>query len=124
MHFIGVKHAHFCHTSREILEKRFSKTRSKIGTTAWKCQQKLVKRIILVVNRKKLMEQFSNFTFVKQLSPEELEGKFNMSYRIKVLLNERIDLSKYGNAIRHISFSPLIGEVFPPISEYMPTEKC
>lgn len=69
------------------------------------------------------MEQFSNFTFVKQISLEVLGSKFNMSYRLKCLLEEQIDLTKYGEGVKHISFSPLIGEVFPPISEYIPSEK-
>lgn len=69
------------------------------------------------------MEQFSDFTFVKQISLETLGGKFNMSYRLKTLLEEKIDLAKYGEVIQHISFSPLIGEVFPPISEYIHPEK-
>ena len=69
------------------------------------------------------MEQFSNFTFVKQISVEKLKGKFNMSYRLKTLMEEKIDLAKYGKTVQHISFSPLIGEVFPPISEYIPSEK-
>ena len=69
------------------------------------------------------MEQFSNFTFVKQISLEVLGRKFNMSYRLNCLLEEQIGLTKYGEAVKHISFSPLIGEVFPPISEYIPSEK-
>ena len=50
-------------------------------------------------------------------------GKFNMSHRLKTLMEEKINLAKYGEAVQHISFSPLIGEVFPPISEYIPSEK-
>ena len=68
------------------------------------------------------MEQFSNFTFVKQVSLEVLGSKFNMSRRLNCLLEEQIGLTKYGEAVKHISFSPLIGEVFPPISEYIPSE--
>ena len=68
------------------------------------------------------MEQFSNFTFVKQVSLEVLGSKFNMSRRLNCLLEEQIDLTKYGEAVKHISFSPLIGEVFPPISKYIPSE--
>jgi hypothetical protein len=66
------------------------------------------------------MEQFSNFTFVKQISVEKLKGKFNMNYRLKTLMEEKIDLTTYGETVQPISFSPLIGEVFPPISEYIP----
>ena len=68
------------------------------------------------------MEQFSNFTFVKQVSLEVLGSKFNMSRRLNCLLEEQIGLTKYGEAVKHISFSPLIGEVFPPISKYIPSE--
>jgi hypothetical protein len=38
-------------------------------------------------------------------------------------LEEQIDLSTYGDAIKHISFSPLIGEVFLPESRYSPSKK-
>ncbi|MCO6490687.1 MAG: hypothetical protein J5I98_19885 [Phaeodactylibacter sp.] len=69
------------------------------------------------------MEQFSNFTFIKQIAPETIGSKFNMSYRLKCLLAKEIDLAKYGKAVQFISFSPIIGEVFPPISEYIPSEK-
>ncbi len=64
------------------------------------------------------MEQFSNFTYIKQLDPKVLGDKFNMSYRLKLLLERAINLSAYGEAIRQIAFSPLIGEVFVPESEY------
>ena len=66
------------------------------------------------------MEQFSDFTFIKQL---DLGSKFNMSYRLRVLLNEQIDLAKYGNAVQSILFSPLVGEVFPPESKYVLDKK-
>jgi hypothetical protein len=69
------------------------------------------------------MEQFSNFTYIKQIDLDTIGSKFNMSYRLKCLLEEQIDLSKYGDAIQHISFSPLIGEVFPPESKYNPSKK-
>ena len=60
------------------------------------------------------MEQFSNFTFVKQISLEVLGRKFNMSYRLNCLLEEQIDLTKYGEGFKHISFSPLIRIPFCP----------
>ena len=69
------------------------------------------------------MEQFSNFTYIKQIDLDTIGSKFNMSYRLKCLLAEQIDLSKYGDAIQHISFSPLIGEVFSPESKYNPSTK-
>ena len=61
------------------------------------------------------MEQFLDATFMKQLN---LGSKFNMSYRLRVLLNEQIDLAKYGTGVQSILFSPIIGEVFPPKSTY------
>ncbi|MEN0004185.1 MAG: hypothetical protein AAF798_08580 [Bacteroidota bacterium] len=69
------------------------------------------------------MEQFSNFTYIKQIPIELMQDKFNMSYRIKCLLEEHINLSNYGVAVRHIFISPLIGEVFIPESIYSASEK-
>lgn len=61
------------------------------------------------------MEQFSDFTFSKQL---DLEKKFNMSYRLRVLLNKHIDLGDYGTGLQSILFSPIIGPVLNPQSRY------
>lgn len=69
------------------------------------------------------MEQFSEFTFIKQIELDDFRDKFNMGYRISCLLEEEISLKKYGAAVQHIFLSPLIGEVFTPISTYVPSEK-
>ncbi len=68
-------------------------------------------------------EQFSNFTYIKEIDLESLGDKFNMSYRLKLLLEEALQLSDYGEAIQHIAFSPVIGEVFSPESRYDPSRK-
>lgn len=69
------------------------------------------------------MEQFSNFTYIKQLDLESFGDKFNMSYRLKRLLEEEIKLTDYGDAIEQIAFSPIIGEVFSPDSKYNKAKK-
>ncbi len=69
------------------------------------------------------MEQFSNFTFIKQIDPDTIGSKFNMSYRLKCLLDKEIELAKYGGAVKYISFSPIIGDVFTPRSSYSKAKK-
>lgn len=41
-----------------------------------------------------------------------------MGYRVGCLLNERIDLLKYGSTVRSILSSPLIGSTLSPESKY------
>lgn len=66
------------------------------------------------------MDQFSDFTYMKDI---DLGNKANMSYRLRVLLNECIDLNQYGEAVQSISFSPMIGSVLTPESNYIPYKK-
>ncbi|MCB0598686.1 MAG: hypothetical protein H6557_14205 [Lewinellaceae bacterium] len=40
------------------------------------------------------MKQFSNFTFIKQIAPERIGSKFNLSYRLKYLLEKEVGLAK------------------------------
>lgn len=61
------------------------------------------------------MEQFSDFMFMKDV---DLGSKFNMSYRLRCLLNESINLTEYGKEVQSILFSPIIGEVVSPKSRY------
>lgn len=82
-----------------------------------------MKKGYIVVKGTNKMEQFSNFTFIKQIDPGTIGSKFNMSYRLKCLLDKEIDLAKYGEAVKFISFSPIIGDVFPPKSKYNRGEK-
>ena len=60
-------------------------------------------------------ESFLDFAYVKKM---DLGEKFNMSYRIRCLLNENIDLSSYGHSIKKIMISPLIGSFQEPRSVY------
>jgi hypothetical protein len=55
------------------------------------------------------MEQFVDFTFMKSM---DLGSKADMSYRLRCLLNEQIDLTKYGHTVQSILISPLIGSFF------------
>lgn len=66
------------------------------------------------------MEQFVDFTYMQDI---DIGSKANMSFRLRSLLNENIDLAKYGDTIESIHFSPLIGSVLTPDSEYFPYEK-
>jgi len=61
------------------------------------------------------MEQFTDLTFMRNI---DLGDKANMSYRIKCLLNQTIDLTKYGDAVQAILLSPFIGSSFSPESEF------
>ncbi|MEN0006075.1 MAG: hypothetical protein AAF798_18130 [Bacteroidota bacterium] len=63
---------------------------------------------------------FSDFAFMADI---DLGEKFNMSYRLRSLLNEKIDLPKYGKAIQYILISPIIGSVLTPESEYISHKK-
>lgn len=58
---------------------------------------------------------FVDFTFMKDI---DLGSKVDMSYQLRCLLNESIDLSIYGKTVESILFSPIIGPIFEPESEY------
>lgn len=66
------------------------------------------------------MEQFTDFTFMKSM---DLGSKSNMSYRLRSLLNEQINLAKYGDNVQSVLISPLIGSILVPESKYIPGEK-
>lgn len=66
------------------------------------------------------MEQFTDLTFMKNI---DLGNKSNMSYRIRCLLNQAVDLTKYGSVVQSILISPFIGSAFTPGSEYDPHDK-
>jgi hypothetical protein len=72
------------------------------------------------VKRENEMEQFVDFTFMKSM---DLGSKADMSYRLRCLLNEQIDLTKYGHTVQSILISPLIGSFLSPESEYLPNEQ-
>ena len=61
------------------------------------------------------MEQFTDLTFMKSI---DLGDKAYMSYRIRCLLNQTINLVKYGSTVQAILISPFIGSAFSPESEY------
>ncbi len=54
------------------------------------------------------MEQFSSTAYIES----DLLGleKTSMTYPFRCLLNERIDLAKYGDAVRHIYFAPVVSQ--------------
>ncbi len=66
------------------------------------------------------MNQFSDFTFMQSL---DLGTKANMSYRLRSLFNEQIELAQYGNAVQSILISPLIGSILSPQSAYKSEQK-
>jgi len=66
------------------------------------------------------MEQFTDLTFMKSM---DLGSKANMSYRIRCLLKQNIDLNHYGDAVQTVLISPFIGSSFSPESEYDPVKK-
>jgi len=53
----------------------------------------------------------------------DLGSKANMSYRLRSLLNEQIDLARYGDSVQSVLISPLIGSRLSPESEYIPHKK-
>jgi hypothetical protein len=66
------------------------------------------------------MKQFTDFTFMKSM---DLGSKADMSYRLRMLLNEKIDLAHYGGVVQSVLFSPLIGSFLSPESQYVSQEK-
>jgi len=66
------------------------------------------------------MEQFTDFTYMKSM---DLGSKANMSYRLRSLLNEEINLSRYGGDVQSVLISPLIGSILTPESKYVPNKK-
>ena len=66
------------------------------------------------------MKQFNDATFMEDLGTD---SKFNMSYRLKELLNETLDLKHYSISVASILFSPVIGNVLVPKSRYLPKKK-
>ena len=66
------------------------------------------------------MEQFTDFTYMKSM---DLGSKANMSYRLRSLLNEEIDLARYGDNVQSVLISPLIGSTLTPESKYIPHKK-
>lgn len=62
------------------------------------------------------MEQFVDFTYMKDI---DLGRKADMSYRFRRLLEECIELSAYGDKVKSIHFSPMIGSVLNPNSRYV-----
>ena len=60
------------------------------------------------------MEQFSSTAYIesKLLGPE----KTSMTYPLRCLLNEKIDLAKYGNTVSHIYFAPIVSKMLEGIT--------
>ena len=71
------------------------------------------------------MEQFSSTAYIESdlIGPE----KTSLTYPIRCLLNEKIDLSKYGTGVRHIYFAPIISDkldgIVEPYVRYLPEKK-
>lgn len=66
------------------------------------------------------MKQFNDATFMEDLGTD---SKFNMSYHLKELLNETLDLKHYSISVASILFSPVIGNVLVPKSRYLSKKK-
>lgn len=67
-----------------------------------------------------MKEQFIDFAFMMDI---DLSSKFAMSYRLRCLLNESLNLSNYGKSILTILFSPIIGSVLDPENSFDALEK-
>ena len=71
------------------------------------------------------MEAFSSTAYIES----ELLGleKASMTYPFRCLLNDKIDLSRYGDSVQHIYFAPIVSDklngITDPYCRYLKNKK-